>query len=50
MMFLGVTELWLACCHYFEETDIAIFAAAVTDYRPARMATQKIKLYEFSYY
>jgi phosphopantothenoylcysteine decarboxylase / phosphopantothenate---cysteine ligase len=36
-------EMYLACCHYFEEVDIAIFAAAVADYRPARIASQKIK-------
>jgi phosphopantothenoylcysteine decarboxylase/phosphopantothenate--cysteine ligase len=39
----SATDMWLACCHYFEDTDIAVFAAAVADYRPARMATQKIK-------
>jgi phosphopantothenoylcysteine decarboxylase/phosphopantothenate--cysteine ligase len=36
-------DMYLACCHYFEDADIAVFAAAVADYRPARMATQKIK-------
>lgn len=36
-------EMYLACCHYFEEVDIAVFAAAVADYRPARIAVQKIK-------
>ena len=36
-------DMYLACCHYFEEVDIAVFAAAVADYRPARVATQKIK-------
>ena len=36
-------DMYLACCHYFEEVDMAVFAAAVADYRPARLATQKIK-------
>ncbi len=36
-------EMYLACCHYFEEVDIAVFAAAVADYRPAKIAAQKIK-------
>jgi phosphopantothenoylcysteine decarboxylase / phosphopantothenate---cysteine ligase len=36
-------EMYLACCHYFEEVDIAVFAAAVADYRPAKVAAQKIK-------
>src|SRR5712671_1467118 len=33
-------DMYLACCHYFEEVDIAVFAAAVADYRPARIAAQ----------
>jgi phosphopantothenoylcysteine decarboxylase / phosphopantothenate---cysteine ligase len=36
-------EMYLACCHYFEEVDIAVFAAAVADYRPSKIETQKIK-------
>lgn len=36
-------EMYLACCRYFESVDMAIFAAAVADYRPARIAAQKIK-------
>lgn len=39
----SAVEMWLACCHYFEAVDIAVFAAAVADYRPARIAAQKIK-------
>ena len=27
-------EMYLACCKFFEEADISIFAAAVPDYRP----------------
>jgi phosphopantothenoylcysteine decarboxylase/phosphopantothenate--cysteine ligase len=36
-------DMYLACCRYFEVANIAVFAAAVADYRPARIATQKIK-------
>lgn len=39
----SASEMYLACCRYFEETDVAIFAAAVADYRPAKVAAQKIK-------
>ena len=35
--------MYLACCHFFEEADVAIFAAAVADYRPEKVAEQKIK-------
>lgn len=37
------TEMYLAGCRYFETTDIAVFAAAVADYRPAKTEEQKIK-------
>ena len=39
----SASEMYLACCHFFEEMDVAVFAAAVADYRPARVAEQKIK-------
>lgn len=39
----SASEMYLACCHFFEEVDIAVFAAAVADYRPEKVATQKIK-------
>jgi phosphopantothenoylcysteine decarboxylase/phosphopantothenate--cysteine ligase len=39
----SASEMYLACCRIFEEADIAIFSAAVTDYRPAKIASQKIK-------
>lgn len=39
----AANEMYLACCRVFEEIDIAVFAAAVADYRPAKMAAQKIK-------
>ncbi len=36
-------EMQLACQQLFPSADIAVLAAAVADYRPARVATQKIK-------
>src|SRR5438309_11806719 len=30
----SASEMYLACCRYFEAVDVAIFAAAVADYRP----------------
>ena len=39
----SASEMYLACCRFFEEVDIAVFAAAVADYRPAKIAEQKIK-------
>jgi len=45
----SASEMYLACCHFFEEVDIAIFAAAVADYRPDKIADQKIKKDESSF-
>ena len=42
-------EMDLACCNFFEEVDIAIFAAAVADYRPEYISKQKIKKDESSF-
>src|SRR5689334_19565556 len=39
----SANEMYLACCHFFEEVDVAVFAAAVADYRPDKIADQKIK-------
>src|SRR5688572_6730269 len=39
----SASEMYLACCGFFEEVDIAVFAAAVADYRPAKIAEKKIK-------
>jgi len=39
----SASEMYLACCRFFEEVDAAVFAAAVADYRPAKIAEQKIK-------
>ena len=36
-------EMFNACNSLYEQTDIAIFAAAVADYRPARTELKKIK-------
>jgi phosphopantothenoylcysteine decarboxylase/phosphopantothenate--cysteine ligase len=45
----AANEMYLACCKVFEEIDIAVFAAAVADYRPAKIAEQKIKKDEESF-
>jgi phosphopantothenoylcysteine decarboxylase/phosphopantothenate--cysteine ligase len=39
----SASDMYMACCRFFEEVDIAVFAAAVADYRPAKIAEQKIK-------
>ena len=36
-------EMYKACHKYYGEVDIAILSAAVADYRPKNVATQKIK-------
>lgn len=36
-------EMFAACHHYFENTDVVIAAAAVADYKPKNIASQKIK-------
>ena len=43
-------EMYLACCCYFETIDIAVFSAAVADYRPAVIAEQKIKKDDASFF
>jgi phosphopantothenoylcysteine decarboxylase / phosphopantothenate---cysteine ligase len=45
----SASEMYLACCHFFEEVDVAVFAAAVADYRPDKIADQKIKKDESSF-
>jgi phosphopantothenoylcysteine decarboxylase/phosphopantothenate--cysteine ligase len=42
-------EMYDACHNYFEHTDIAILSAAVADYRPKNVATQKIKKKETTF-
>jgi phosphopantothenoylcysteine decarboxylase/phosphopantothenate--cysteine ligase len=36
-------EMLVACLHRFSQSDIAILAAAVADYKPAKVADEKIK-------
>ncbi len=36
-------EMYAACANVFEDCDITILAAAVADYKPEHVATQKIK-------
>ena len=45
----SASEMYEACCRYFQEIDIAVFAAAVADYRPETVATHKIKKDESSF-
>jgi len=42
-------EMYLACCPFFEQVDVALFAAAVADYRPKQVSEQKIKKDESSF-
>ena len=42
-------EMDLACCHFFDRSDIAVFAAAVADYRPEYTSSKKIKKNEPSF-
>ncbi|MCL9808534.1 bifunctional phosphopantothenoylcysteine decarboxylase/phosphopantothenate--cysteine ligase CoaBC [Flavobacterium luminosum] len=40
---VSAEDMYNACHDYFNEVDVAIAAAAVADYRPKNVATQKIK-------
>lgn len=40
---VSAQEMYEACHHYFPEVDAVVAAAAVADYRPKEVATQKIK-------
>lgn len=42
-------EMYQACKTYFDTTSIAVFAAAVADYKPKQIATNKIKKNEESF-
>ncbi|MDD3003962.1 bifunctional phosphopantothenoylcysteine decarboxylase/phosphopantothenate--cysteine ligase CoaBC [Flavobacterium sp.] len=46
---VSAEEMYQACHLYFENTDVAIAAAAVADYRPKNVASQKIKKTESSF-
>ncbi|WP_333879431.1 bifunctional phosphopantothenoylcysteine decarboxylase/phosphopantothenate--cysteine ligase CoaBC, partial [Flavobacterium sp.] len=39
----SAAEMYEACHEYYTDTDVAICAAAVADYKPRQVATQKIK-------
>jgi phosphopantothenoylcysteine decarboxylase / phosphopantothenate---cysteine ligase len=39
----SANDMYLACCLHLEACDIAVFSAAVADYRPEKVANQKIK-------
>ena len=45
----SANEMYLACCHFFEIADVAVFAAAVADYRVDKVAEQKIKKNDTSF-
>lgn len=36
-------EMYQACINQFDDTDVSVLAAAVADYKPAKVADQKIK-------
>jgi phosphopantothenoylcysteine decarboxylase/phosphopantothenate--cysteine ligase len=40
---VSAQEMYDACHEYFDNVDVAIAAAAVSDYKPKQIATQKIK-------
>ena len=46
---VSAEEMYNECHNYFENTDVAIAAAAVADYRPKNVASQKIKKAESSF-
>ena len=46
---VSADEMYNVCHLYFEKTDVAIAAAAVADYRPINVASQKIKKTESSF-
>jgi phosphopantothenoylcysteine decarboxylase/phosphopantothenate--cysteine ligase len=45
----AASEMYLACCQFFEKVDIAVFAAAVADYRPKHIEEHKVKKKETSF-
>ena len=40
---VSAEEMYTACHHYFPDVTLAILSAAVADYRPKKVATEKIK-------
>ncbi|RTY95092.1 bifunctional phosphopantothenoylcysteine decarboxylase/phosphopantothenate--cysteine ligase CoaBC [Flavobacterium sp. GT3R68] len=47
---VSAQDMYDACHQYFEDTDVAIAAAAVADYRPKIVADQKIKKSEDNFF
>lgn len=45
----SANEMYEACLKVFEHTDIAVMSAAVADYTPTHMATEKIKKNDSSF-
>ena len=46
---VSAQDMFEQCHQYFDTTDVAILAAAVADYRPKNVASQKIKKSEASF-
>jgi len=46
---ISADEMYVACHNYFEKVDVAIAAAAVADYLPKNVASQKIKKNEATF-
>lgn len=46
---ISAEEMYNTCHQYFDEVDVAIAAAAVADYRPKNVASQKIKKSDSSF-
>lgn len=46
---VSAEEMYLACHQCFESVDVAVAAAAVADYRPKNVASQKIKKNDASF-
>jgi len=45
---VSAEEMYVECHKWFDDVDVAIAAAAVADYKPKTVATQKIKKADFS--
>ena len=45
---VSAQEMYVACHEYYNDVDVAIAAAAVADYKPKKVANQKIKKSEAS--
>lgn len=47
---ISAQEMYKICHHYFSDVDVAIAAAAVADYRPKNVASQKIKKNDVAFF